>query len=92
LERSRSGTGRYPSELDDAKLDEVISGMLSAIPGFDRYNGILPELKLSLILIGAEERARRDADRVGKRLYYAALAAPVVALISLAVSLLLAAV
>jgi len=33
--------------------------MLVHIPGFDRHDHLLPELKLTLILIGASERSRR---------------------------------
>jgi hypothetical protein len=64
--------------------------MLVHIPGFDRYDHLLPELKLTLMLIGASERSRRDADRIGRRLYWVAVIPLAVAVISLIVSIILA--
>jgi hypothetical protein len=61
--------------------------MINEIPGFSAYAGLLPELKLTLILIGAEERSRRNADRIGRRILWVAICALAVAIISLAVSL-----
>lgn len=81
----------YPFELSDEKLDAVLRDMLAAIPGFDDYRRILPELKLSLILIGAQERSRRNSDRLGSRSLLVAVLAVAVALVSLIVSIILAA-
>lgn len=58
----------YPFQLSDERLDAVLRDMLSAIPGFDRYQALLPELKLQLILIGFQERARRNSERVARQL------------------------
>jgi hypothetical protein len=47
----------------------------------------LPELKLALILIGAQERARRETDRAQRRALWIAGVALTVALVSLAMRL-----
>jgi hypothetical protein len=61
--------------------------MLEAIPGFDRYDRLLPELKLTLVLIGTLERSRREAEQNAKMLVMGAAGALVVAIFSLIVSL-----
>lgn len=80
----------YPFQLNDAELDAVLRDMLTAIPGFDKYGALRPELKLQLILIGFEERARRNADRFARQSLKVALIALAVAVISLIVSIVLA--
>jgi hypothetical protein len=75
----------YPFALTDKELKHVLRVMVNEIPGFDRYDYLKPELKLTLILIGALEQSRRHADRLGQRLFWAAVMALVVAVISLAV-------
>jgi hypothetical protein len=80
----------YPFELSDQELEHALRQMLIDIPGFDRYDRLRAELKLTLILIGASERSRRDADRIGRRLFWIAVIALAVALISLFVSIILA--
>jgi hypothetical protein len=72
----------YPFGLSDDRLDAVIGDMLSGIPGFDNYGRILPELKLTLILIGAQERSRRDADRIGELSLLVAGIVTVIAVVS----------
>ena len=73
----------YPFALKDQELEAVLRDMLTAIPGFDKYSALLPELKLTLIFIGAQERARREADRVGRRLFWITAGALAVAVVSL---------
>jgi hypothetical protein len=80
----------YPFKLGDAELDAVLRDMLTAIPGFDEYRRLLPELKLQLVLIGYQERSRRSADRFARRSLIVALIALAVAVISLGVSIILA--
>jgi hypothetical protein len=40
----------FPFRLSDRELDAVLRDMMAALPGFDRYQALLPELKLTLIL------------------------------------------
>jgi hypothetical protein len=47
----------YPFRLTDAQLDETLRGMIEEIPGFNEYRAIVPELKLTLVLIGAQDGA-----------------------------------
>jgi hypothetical protein len=91
LERGDPTPERYPIVLSDDRLQAVLRDMIAGIPGFDHYDALLPELKLALILIGSQERARRDADRLGKRLLVTTVLATLVAVISLIVSIVLAA-
>jgi hypothetical protein len=80
----------YPFELSDKELVAVLRDMLTAIPGFEQYSKLLPELKLQLVLIGYQERSRRNADRFARRSLIVALIAIGVAVISLVVSIVLA--
>jgi hypothetical protein len=50
-----------PFRLTDAQLDETLRGMIEEIPGFNEYRAIVPELKLTLVLIGAQDGKRRLA-------------------------------
>ena len=84
--------GRWLWEtISDARLKAVLRDMIAAIPGFNVYYALLPELKQALILIGSQERSRREADRLGKRLLIATVLATVVAVISLIVSIIVVA-
>jgi|KBSMisStaDraftv2_1062788.scaffolds.fasta_scaffold466541_2 hypothetical protein len=65
--RTEAVPAGYPFQLPDDKLEEALGEMLTEIPGFDEYRAILPELKLTLILIAALDRSRREADRLGRR-------------------------
>jgi hypothetical protein len=76
--------------LSDTELDAVLRDMLTAIPGFDQYSRLLPELKLQLILIGYQERGRRNAERFARRSLTVALIAIGVAVVSFVVSIILA--
>lgn len=90
LERGEPTPEGYPFLLGDARLQAVLRDMIEAIPGFDNYSALLPELKLALILIGSQERSRREADRLGRRLLIVTALATGIAVISLFVSIVLA--
>lgn len=81
---------RFPFLLDDNELDATLRDMIAAIPGFDQYRALLPELKLTLIQIGSQERSRRESDRFARRSLWVALIALAVSVAALATSLVLA--
>jgi hypothetical protein len=87
--RTEAVPAGYPFQLPDDALKEVLGEMLTEIPGFDEYRALLPELKLTLILIGTLDRSRREADRLGRRSLWIAGAALAVGLVSLAVGIIL---
>jgi hypothetical protein len=65
--RDEDGDGPAALVVEDAhELEQVVTEMLTEIPGFDEFRRLPPELKLTLDLDWHRDRSRREAERLGR--------------------------